>query len=111
MPWSLSNGGSITIVRPTPFIATIAKPASKQVGVVALPAGSAGASSVGFEFTQVSAAALWTIPLPTDFPIRRPSVAIYVGDVDVEADISWLPSTKTVIIEFPTPVTGVAVLT
>lgn len=99
--WVFDNGTVVEVVQPQAVVATL----------VALPAGSGSGGFSGFEHNQSSASALWTIALPTDFPIRRPAVEIYVGNVEVEADISWLPSTRTITIEFPTPVTGVAVLT
>jgi len=111
MPWTLSNGLTVDIVRPGPTKVTFIEPERRKADVLALPAGTGASGFTGYEFTQVSASALWSIPVPTDFPVRRPAVEIYIGNVDIEADVTWLPSTRTVTIEFPAPVTGVAVLT
>lgn len=99
---TLTNGAVVRVVQPT--VAT--------VRVVALPAGSAGGgSSDAYQFIQSTPAATWTIALPLSFPNRRPGVDIYVNDILVETDVQWLPSTKTVSITFPSPTSGVAVIT
>lgn len=104
----LTNGAVVSVVQPTAASVVVTQPA-KELRIVALPPGSGG-GSVGYEHTQSTPAATWTIIVPLSFG-RRPVVAIYVGDVEVETDVVWTPGTHTLTITFPSPTSGVAVIT
>lgn len=68
--------------------------------------GSSG--DPGYEFSQLSPLATWTIPVPVEMG-RRPNVAVYVAGEMVETDVT--ADSTQVVITFPTPVAGTAVLT
>lgn len=104
----LSNGAVVSVVQPTVATVRVTEPA-KELRIVALPPGAGGGSSA-FEFTQATPAATWIIVLPLGFG-RRPAVELYVGDVQVETDMFWTPATNTLTIVFPSPTSGVAVIT
>lgn len=106
----LVPGAVVSVVQPTVATVTVTQP-SRALQVVALPAGVGGGSVVGFEWQQTSSAATWTIPLPAEFPSRRPGVDLYINDVLIESDVTWYPLTKTVVVTFPSPISGVAVIT
>lgn len=102
--------GTITITAPT-FPQVVTPPATSgtvHVVPIAGPAGPAGASGgVTVEHHQDTPAAQWSIPA-TGFT-RRPVVAIYVGNELVDTDVT--ATTDLVVITFPFPTAGTAVLT
>jgi hypothetical protein len=73
-----------------------------RVPVTLSDAGSAGA---GFDYTQVSPSSQWVVPHAMG---RIPAVDVYVGGELVGVDVS--ATTTNVVITFPSPQTGVAVL-
>jgi hypothetical protein len=79
--------------------------------VVAIPAtlppwvGGGGASG-GFQHNQASASSAWSIPHSLG---RIPGVDVYVAGEQVEADVD--ATSSLVVITFPTPYSGVAILT
>lgn len=100
----LVSGAQVAVSNPGPPTVTVAAPAAPTVHVVPVagPPGPAG----GFVHTQATPAASATI----DHPLGRlPNVAIYVGGVEVETDVSATNSTVTVV--FPAPTAFVLVLT
>lgn len=62
----------------------------------------------GYEYVQASPLATWTIPVPVQMG-RRPNVAVYVAGEMVETDVT--ADSTQVILTFPEPVAGTAVLT
>jgi hypothetical protein len=62
----------------------------------------------GFEYVQSTPLATWTIPVPGAMG-RRPNVAVFVGGEMVETDVTASPT--EVVVTFPEPVAGTAVLT
>jgi hypothetical protein len=68
--------------------------------------GSSG--DPGYEYTQSTPLATWTIPVPGAMG-RRPNVAVYVAGEMVETDVT--SSLTEVVITFPEPTAGTAVLT
>lgn len=73
------------------------------------PQGPPGASGTdAFEHVQSTPSASWVIAIPLSFG-RRPNVDVYVGDVQVEADVT--ATSLNVNIQFPSPTSGSAVLT
>lgn len=110
MPLTLANGTTVTVIQPTGGQVQVVQPAPALLSVVAVPAGSSFSESA-FEWIQTSAASTWTIPMPGSWPNRRPDVTLWVGDIEVESDVAWLPGTKTIVITFPSPTSGVALIT
>lgn len=110
MPLTLANGTIVAVIQPTAGLVQLTQSGTRLLSVVAVPAGST-TSEAAFEWNQTSAASTWTIPMPLGFPNRRPDVTLYVSDIEVESDVAWLPSTKTIVITFPSPTSGVALIT
>jgi hypothetical protein len=110
MPLILANGSVVTVVQPIVGSVTVQCPALAVVEVVAVPAG-ASFSEVAFEYIQLSPASAWVIPMPGNWPSRRPDVTLYVSDVEIESDVVWTPGIKTITVTFPSPTSGVALIT
>lgn len=68
--------------------------------------GSSG--DPGYEYVQSTPLATWTIAVPGAMG-RRPNVAVYIGGEMVESDV--VADATQVVITFPEPVAGTAVLT
>lgn len=87
------------VVMPSPTVVAIA---------ATLPpwAGGGGASGSGFQYNQNSPASSWPIAHSLG---RIPAVSVYVAGEEVFADVS--ASSSLVVITFPTPYAGVAILT
>jgi hypothetical protein len=104
MPLTLGDGSVVGDI-------TVQHPSLVTVGIVAIPAGAA-VGSEAFEFVQVSPSASWDIALPGSFPSRRPAVTLYdnAGN-EVESDVIWSSGTRHIAVVFPSPVSGVAVIT
>lgn len=103
----LASGATVTVTNPGPPSVAVTPPAPPTVHVVPVtgPAGPPGPSG-GFVHTQAAPAASATIEHPLG---RLPNVAVYVGGVEVETDVSATDSTVTVV--FPAPTSFVLVLT
>lgn len=67
----------------------------------------AGDGSGAFEYIQSTPLATWTIPVPLTMA-RRPNVDVYIADELVDTDVT--ASTTQVVITFPSPQVGSAVL-
>lgn len=104
----LVPGAVVSVVQPTVAAVVVTEP-PKELRIVALPPGAGGGSS-GYEHTQSIPASTWTIVLPLSFG-RRPGVDIYVNNLLVDTDVEWYPLTGTIVITFPSPTSGVAVIT
>lgn len=96
------------IVGPAVHVEVVSSPA-RVVGVPAAvgppgPPGLPGGQGVVYE--QTVPLATWTISHPLG---RRPAVAVYVGDEQVEPDL--LVTTTQVVVVWPQPTAGTAVLT
>lgn len=95
-------------VRVPTFPTVVVPPPAPVPDVHVLPVtGPRGPAGLSLEHRQDTPAALWSIPA-TGFT-RRPAVALYVGDELVDADVTATPD--LVVITFPAPVAGAAVLT
>lgn len=111
MPLTLANGTTVTVIQPTAAQVQVVQPDPAFLSVVAVPAGSSFSESA-FEWIQSSAASTWTIPMPGNWPNRRPDVTLFdSSNKEVESDVEWLPVTKTIIVTFPSPTSGVALIT
>lgn len=101
----------IEVIEPTMVEAVeIVEPVSYEVIEIPELVGQRGPKgdpgNGGFEFEQTVPSASWTIPHEFD---RRPSVTIYIGDEQVDSDVS--ADDGYVSIVFPAPTVGSAVLT
>jgi hypothetical protein len=110
MPLILANGSVVTVVQPIVGSITVQGPSPVSVGVVALPAG-ASFSEAAFEYIQLTPASSWIIAMPVSWPSRRPDVTLYINDTEVDSDVVWAPSIKTITVTFPSPTSGVALIT
>lgn len=111
MPLVLTNGTTVNVVQPTAGNIAVTRPSPVVLGVVAVPAGASLASEA-YEYIQSGAASTWIIALPGTFPARRPGVTLYdSANNEVESDVIWTPSTHTITVTFPSPVSGYAVIT
>ena len=111
---AIGDSTVINVEVATPATIEVVENPTTIVGVIAVgpqgPRGPAGVSGddLSFEYSQLSALATWTIPLPEGYP-RRPSVTVYLSDGEqVEADVS--SSLETVTITFNQPTAGSAVI-
>jgi len=83
-------------------------PVTVEIGTSG-PQGIPGApgEDFGFEYTQASPLATWTVPMPSGFD-RRPSVTVFLESGEsVIADVSASSTSAT--ITFASPVAGSAV--
>lgn len=106
----LNDGTVVTARRPERPPLTVRAPARPARSALVIPGrkGDKGdPGDAGYEHTQSSPSASWSIALPTGFG-RRPNVAVYVGDEQVEADVE--ATDLNVNIQFPTPTAGSAVI-
>lgn len=110
MPLVLTNGTTVTVARPSATVKVVNQ-GTLSLSLVAVPAGSA-VGSEAYEYVQSGAASTWIIALPGSFPSRRPGVTLYdSANNEIESDVVWTPSTHTITVTFPSPVSGYAVIT
>jgi hypothetical protein len=111
MPLILTNGTTVNVIQPVAANVTVQRPNAVTLGLVAVPAGAA-LGSEAYEYIQSGAASTWIIALPGTFPARRPGVTLYDStNNEIESDVIWTPSTHTITVTFPSPVSGYAVIT
>src|SRR5688500_11755100 len=66
-----------------------------------------GGGSAGYEYVQSTPLATWTIPVPVGMG-RRPNVDVYIAGELIDSDVS--ASSTQVVVTFPSPQVGTAVL-
>lgn len=110
MPLTLANGTVVTVAK-TQSSPQVVAPGTRFLSVVAVPAGSA-LSEAAFEYVQSTPASNWIIVMPPTWPNRRPDVTLWdSSNNEIESDVIWAPSTKTITVVFPSPTSGVALIT
>lgn len=101
----------VEVIQEQLVVVDVVTPAQVEV-IEVIQEGPQGPPGIGgdgsFQILVTVPSATWNAELPFGFT-RRPNVAVYVGDELVEADVFVVGATVSVI--FPSPQTGVLVIT